>query len=367
MSIELSYHKIAQVINRRTRFSYPRLMGKNSRLPEHGYGGEINLVELVTDQGATGWALGHCDERQKENLIGKKVSDLFDPSVGVISHVAFCADLALHDLAGKILGVPVKKMISESALAEVDCYDGAIYMNDISPDGFPGGIERIIEDCRYDYYELGFRKFKIKVGRGGKWMECEEGLKRDIEVVRAIHKEFPDVPLLVDANDMFTVDTAIRFMDAVADCGIYWIEEPFPESIEGFTVLREFLSKKSPTTLIADGEAAVCLPLLIALAERGLIDVFLMDTEGYGFTNWRVMMKNVAALGIKASPHNWGCKLKTLYSSHLAAAFSEIPTIEGVPDITEGIDFGDYRMTNGMMTVPDKPGFGMEIFWTRRS
>lgn len=366
MSNELRYHKIAQVINRRARYAYPRLCGKNSRLPEHSYGGDVNLVELVTDQGATGWALGRCDERQTGNLIGKRVSDLFDPAVGVISSGAFCADLALHDLAGKILGVPVKNMICASPLSAVDCYDGAIYMNDISPDSHPGGIEQIIEDCRYDYYELGFRKFKIKVGRGGMWMEREEGLKRDIEVVRAIHKEFPDAPLLVDANDAFTVDTAIRFMDAVADCGIYWIEEPFPESIEGFTALREFLCKKSPSTLIADGEAGPCLPLLIALAERGLIDVFLMDTEGYGFTNWRVMMKNVAALGIKASPHNWGCKLKTLYSSHLAASFSEIPTIEGVPDKTEGIDFSDYSMTDGMMTVPDKPGFGMELFWTRR-
>lgn len=364
--MELNYHKIEKIVNRRARYQYPRLCGKNSRLAEHAYGGEVNIVEIITDKGATGWGLGYCDENMKGRLIGRSLSTLFDPTIGIVDQDARCLDIALHDLAGKILGISVKNMINPiSTLESVDCYDGAIYMNDISPDGHFGGIERVIEDCRYDYYEEGFRKFKIKVGRGGMWMDRKEGLQRDIDVVRAIHKEFPDSPLLVDANDAFTVDEAISFMDAVADCGIFWIEEPFAESVEGFTRLREFLEKKSPNTMIADGESNPCMPLLHELAKRKLIDVYLMDTEGHGFSNWRMTMDTVNALGIKASPHNWGCKLKTLYASHLAAAFNNITTIEGVLDKTEGISFDDYKMNDGFLTVPDKAGFGLEIFWTR--
>ncbi|MDF2543879.1 MAG: mandelate racemase/muconate lactonizing protein [Herbinix sp.] len=362
--MELAYHKIIEINNKRARNRYPRLYGKNSRLPEHSYGGDCYLVEIKTDKGASGWGLGRCNEEIKLKMIGKSVSEVFDPNIGILSPDARCLDFALHDLAGKILKLPVSKMMCDTPLASVNCYDGAIYMNDISPDTRPGGIDAILENCRYDYYELGYHWFKIKVGRSGKWMEYNEGLKRDIDVVRAIHKEFPDAILLVDANDAYTTDSLFKFLDGVIDCNIYWIEEPFQESVEGFQLLREYLAKHSPKTLIADGEFNPDLPLLMDLAQKKLIDVFLMDVEGYGFTNWRSMMKTVNELQISASPHNWGQKLKTHYSAHLAASFQGIDTIEGVPDLTEGIDFDDYQLKDGYLWVPDKYGFGMDMIWT---
>ena len=358
--------KIVKIQNMRVRNRYPRLYGKNSRLPEHAYGHDINIVEITTDKGAVGWGRGHCNSELKEYVLGKVLTEIFDVNIGILDDKYHQLDIALHDLAGNILNLPVAKMINPDALSEVNCYDGAIYMNDISPDRFPGGFDAVINDCKYDNREFGYTAFKVKVGRGGMWMPHDEGLKIDIDIIRAIRKEFPDSDILIDANDKFSVQDTIDFMEAVKDVGIYWVEEPFAETVDSFKILREYLSKNSPQTLIADGESDWNIDLLIELAKEKLIDVFLMDTCDYGFTKWRKMLKTVEELGITASPHNWGEKLKTHYSAHLAAAFPHlIKTIEGVPDITEGILFDDYVLMDGKLSIPNKSGFGMDIYWAR--
>ena len=60
----------------------------------------------------------------------------------------------------------------------------------------------------------------------------------------------------------------------------------------------------------------------------------------------------------------WGNVTKTHYCAHLAAAYPHhIPCVEAVLGTIEGIDFGDYRLERGVVQIPDKPGFGMELVW----
>lgn len=368
----LSDHIITKVEPLKVRTRLPRFAGKNANIAAHYYGIDLYLIELTTNHGVHGFGIGLYSRPMVAALRGKRVSDVFDPAVGILDSVLFQADLALHDLAGKILGIPVKKMISDSCLDTVECYDGAIYMNDISPDRAPGGIEGIIENCRYDREVLGFRDFKVKIGRGLKWMEAEEGLQRDIDVVREIRKHFPDSRIMVDANDAYTVETTMRYMDAVKDCGIYWIEEPFKENKDDLKILKEYLAKNSPDTLIADGEwspeyihTAETMGVVEDLAKEGLLDVLLMDTYEFGFTNWRKYMSKVKEWGVKASPHSWATNLKTFYASHISAAYGEglVETLEGVGDTIEGVDLSRYSMKNGKLAVPDAPGFGVDLIW----
>ena len=369
----LDDHRIRRVNIRRVRNRYPRLYGKNSKRPEHGYGYEINLVELITDQGAVGWgslndaAVWKTPYRLdlaslKEAFLGKKVSELFQPEVGVLSPQATQLEFALHDLAGKILNLPVYAMLGPVEQERIPCYDGAIYFNDISPDSRPGGVQAILEDCRQDE-ALGYRDFKVKIGRGGKWMPFEEGLQRDIQVIRLIRQHYPQHKILVDANDAYTLPGLLRFLDAVADCDLFWIEEPFVENRADLLRLKEYLARKSPQTLLADGESDPNLDLLLALADEKLLDVLLMDIEGFGFTRWRQILPQIRAKGCLISPHNWGSKLKTHYTAQLAKACRSAITIEGVPDVTEGVDFDAYALAEGQMLVPDRPGFGMELIW----
>ena len=57
--------------------------------------------------------------------------------------------------------------------------------------------------------DAGFLAFKIKVGRGYKWMEREAGLKRDIEVIHAIRELIgPHLGIMIDANNGYTPEEA---------------------------------------------------------------------------------------------------------------------------------------------------------------
>ena len=356
----LEAHHISKIRTLPVRIRYPRLVGKNARLGIHGTGPTSQVRVITTDRGAVGWGISWTKEQDMPNLIGKSIAELFNPETGIIDKEAMPLDFPLHDLAGVILNQPVYEMLGSYGETVVQCYDGAIYMDDILPEDNPRGIEAVLENCRYDY-ELGYRAFKLKIGRGYKWMEAEAGLQRDIEVTQKVHENFPDCRILVDANDGYTCDGFLRYLDAVADCELFWIEEPFRENRDDLIRLREFLEKFSPNTLIADGESGYDIEFLFELVHEGLLDVLIMDIAGLGFTNWRKLMPKLAEANVQASPHTWGNPLKTLYASQLAAGLGNIVTLEGIPAESNDVDWDGYHLQEGSLYVPDKPGFGMKL------
>lgn len=363
----LSQHKIDKVFFFRFRARYPRLHGKNARLSYHGFGGEVTVARLYTDQGACGWgeiSTSLAEARAAaERVTGKCLTDVFSAGTGILDVALKALDIPLHDLAGVILGIPVSRMIRESASPRIRVYDGAIYMNDIIPEDRPQGVGQVLSDCAYDY-ALGHRTLKIKIGRGSIWMEHDAGLARDIEVVRRIHEAFPDAGLMVDANDGYSVEDAVAFLEGIGDAPLVWFEEPFREEEGANRRLRAYLDVSRPGTLIADGESMTDIPLLRDLAGKGLLDVWQPDVCGYGFTAWRTLMREIEEKGYLASPHAWGNVVKTHYCAHLAAAYPHhIPCIEAVLGESEGVDYGGYALLNGIMTLPEKPGFGMDLIW----
>lgn len=358
--MQLSEHKIVEVRGGLVRNRWPRLIGKNGKRAEHGYGQLTNIVMLKTDTGFTGWGVGAADRTLQLFLEGSRLSDVFSPEIGVFHKGYLAADMALHDLAGNIMGIPVSKMINPNSTMKASAYDGAIYLSDLTEKG-DMGVEAVLNDCRTDY-QAGYSDFKVKIGRGKNWMGYDAGLKRDVDIVRAIRKEFPDSKILVDANDTMDLKTMIAFMEQVKDCSIYWIEEPFLENYDDCAALKEYLAKESPHTLLADGEFQYNADQVIELANKGVLDVLLMDPGSYGFTAWRKLLNECKGTKILCSPHCWGTKIKTNAVAHLAAAFPDVcPTIEGDPETVEGVDTDGYVMHNGILTIPEKSGFGMEL------
>jgi L-alanine-DL-glutamate epimerase-like enolase superfamily enzyme len=295
------------------------------------------------------------------NLIGRPVAELIDPEIGIIADEAMPLDYALHDLAGNILDQPVHQMLGGHGVMTILCYDGAIYMDDLTPEENPRGVGIIVENCRNDY-RMGYRDFKLKIGRGYQWMDPEEGLQRDIGVTRAVAENFPDCRILVDGNDAFTCQQMIRYMDAVADCNIFWIEEPFRENREDLIKLKEFLAKRSPNTLVVDGESRPDVDFLLELASEKLLDALQMDISGYGFTNWRKIMPGLIEAGVPAAPHAWGDPLKTHYSAQLGAGLGNMLALEGIPSTTDGVDMSLYKLDRGILHVSENAhGFGMAL------
>lgn len=363
----LSGYIIDKVEFYRFRARYPRLHGKNARLSYHGFGGEVTAAKLYTNLGASGWGqLSDRLEVTKEALtliMNKELTSLFSCDAGILDDKLHAFDLPLHDLAGQILGIPVSKMIRETSLSKVKVYDGAIYMNDIIPEDKPFGVQKVLDDSAFDY-ALGHRTLKIKIGRGSIWMEHDAGLARDIEIVNKVHEAFPDVGIMVDANDGYSVSDSIAFLEGINNVPLYWFEEPFREEEKNNRMLKEYLMKHRPRTLIADGESMTDIPLLFDLADKGLMDVWQPDVCGYGFTPWRKLMRTLEEKGYLASPHAWGNVVKTHYCAHIAAAYPHhIQMIESVLGESEGVDYSGYQLSNGVLTIPQKPGFGMDLIW----
>lgn len=362
---DLSLHRIAEIEVSELVSRYPRTVGKNSHLGVHGDGPVSAIAIIRTDQGAVGWGIIRGKQRSFEDVVGRSVTDLFDPEFGVITPEAESLDFALHDLAGVVLDQPVYQMLGASGDVAVPCYDGAIYLDDLDPEDSPRGIDAVLTNCTSDY-RLGHRSFKLKIGRGYKWMSQAEGLQRDIDVTRAVAEQFPDCRVLVDANNGFTCGEFLTYLDGVQDVDLFWIEEPFQESRDDLTKLRGYLNERSLQTLIADGEEGhgrtdSDMPFLLGLAADRLLDVLIMDIVTFGLTPWRQLMPKLRDIGIHASPHTWGVPLKSLYTTQLAAGLGNVIIVEGVLGSADGVDSSAYRLDEGNVHVPSRPGFGLDV------
>lgn len=361
---ELSYHRIQEIKYSTVQMKYPRLVGKNARLNLHGYGPNVEICVIKTDKGAMGWASLRGSRKEAQQiemeLIGKKVSELFASNVGTLNDKYIAFDIALHDLAGIILQKPVYELLGRKQPYTTDYYSGMIYFDDLEPSEQPAGIARILEECRYDY-EVGYRQFKLKIGRGHKWMPFKEGLQRDIDVTNAVAKAFPDCGILVDGNNGFTVDQFIQYLKGIPSVNLFWIEEPFHETVSDYEKLRNYVKAAGIATLLADGEADPDPVLLKELFEKKLLDVHLTDIEGLGFTNWRRLMPELKKMGGQASPHAWGSLLKSYYTAHLAGGLGNTITIEGVTSTSEEVDLSGYKIQNGKLIPPSAAGFGMPL------
>lgn len=354
----LKAHRIAKVEAGKVRMRWPRLVGKNARLNVHGRGPTVRVARITTNKGAAGW--GALRGRLPMDLKGKRIVDLFHPAVGVTDAKAIPLDFALHDLAGMILKMPVYQMLGGKGPKSTSCYSGMIYFDDLEPPDKPRGIDVVLKNCRADF-KRGYRQLKVKIGRGNKWMKPAEGLRRDIAVTRAIAKELPKAEILVDGNNGFTLSQIQRYLEGIGDVKLFWIEEPFHETVADYFRLRKYLKANRIKTLLADGEAKPDWKVLNRLQKDGILDVQLVDVVGYGFTAWRKLMPTLIAQKVKASPHAWGHVLKTYYIAHLSRGLGNIVTIEGVTCESKRVTFGDYQLKDGQLTPSPAPGFGMTL------
>lgn len=374
--MSLAGHRIARVECLELQQRYPRRIGRNARLRDHGTGPRFAAVVLTTDQGARGWGVGQLDEPLADALVGQSVEALIDSARGVAAGT-FEADFALWDLAGVILGQPVWRLLGAHGPRSPRVYSGAVYFDDLDLDDAdrPRGIGGVLASCAEDQ-AAGYSAFKLKIGRGHRWMDREAGDRRDILVTRAVREAYPTADLLVDANDGYQPKGFLSYLRAVADCRLAWIEEPFAEDADALRALRDELTALGCEALLADGEGGAArvehpgrlgryepafIERVLGLAAKRLIDVVLFDVMQLGFSPWVDLLPRLRERGIQASPHTWGLTVKTCYAAHLAAGLGNVAWVEGVPGFTEGVDASAWTLADGTITPPDAPGFGLAL------
>jgi L-Ala-D/L-Glu epimerase len=150
---------------------------------------------------------------------------------------------ALHDLAGKRLGVPVYKMWGlDAAKAPLSSFTIAIAANDDEL------RQRIAEAEQYPV-------LKIKLGTD-----------RDEHIIRTVRDAAGDKILRVDANAAWTAKKALRMIDVLVECGVEYVEQPLPaHDLEG----TKFVRDRSKLPVICDESCVTSadIPKLVGVAD----------------------------------------------------------------------------------------------------
>lgn len=358
----LDDHRINRVRGFRYRAPRPKFVGKNSHLDNHGDHTSDEVLVLTTDRGVEGVGAGRIGADAARAILGKPVSALWSDDRGSIGALGR-ADHALFDLVGKILEKPAWTLLGGKGDEWTRVYDGSIYFNDILDEHAARGVDRLLDEVDMGL-EAGFRAFKIKVGRGYKWMEKDAGFRRDVEVIRRIREHVgPDVDMMVDANNGFTPEETRRWLGEVGDCRLTFVEEMFPEAVEDDRNLREFLRERDWGTLVADGESADKPEHFTPYLDAGVLDILQPDIRAFGLSLQWTLAKELKRRSSPArlAPHNWGSHLGGFMQVTLARGLEEVVWCEIDRSRSTLFDSSAYPMRDGRMRAPDVAGCGLVL------
>ena len=192
-------------------------------------------------------------------------------------------------------------------------------------------------------------------------MDLAEGLLRDTMVVCAVRETAgPSARIMIDANDGYNFNLATRVLEETVEQNIYWIEEPFREDRVLYEHLKKWIDRYGLQTLVADGEGESS-PYLLDWARDGLVDVIQHDIHSPGFSRWYLLGPELDRLNVGSAPHNWGDPFGNYAACHVAAGIKNFQMAEWDDAQVPGLDFSKYVVEEGVVTVPDSTGFGIEL------
>jgi len=338
-----------------------KVAGKNARLDVHGDRGRDRMLRLYTNMDTEG--LGNCVASKDDSakLLGKNPFDCYREDMPRMTGPLGVGTMPLWDLIGKVLNKPVHELLGGAGRRQIPAYDGSIYFADLLPQYADRWQDRFREEID-EGLERGHQAFKIKIGRGFKWMPRDEGDARDIEVVTLIRDHAgPDVLLGVDANNGYDLAGAKRLLEQIGEVDMAFVEELFPETVEECLELKGFIKDHGWKTLVADGETQGDLEAFKSFMEAGAIDIFQGDMNRFGFDGILTEARRAADHGQRVAPHNWGSLVGFYMQLHVCRAITNFYRAEHDPLTSDVIVADGYKIEDGLATVPDAPGCGLAI------
>lgn len=339
--------------------------GRRPRAPKYnagveGQGRDVpQPVIRVTIGGSTGFGWSDISRTEAQALVGASARDCFTKS-GWVYRRYLPIEFPLLDWLGHRLGLSVYALGGgyRTELLRVPCYDTSLYIDDlhITEDGQAATF--MGEEAR-QRFENGHRNFKLKIGRGARYMSLEKGTTRDIAVIHGVREAIgPDAQMMVDANNGYNLNLTKTVLEATRADRILWIEEPFHEDAVLYRDLKAWLQDHQMSTFIADGEG-VSDPRLVQGAVEGLVDVVQFDLLDYGFRSWVSLGAKLDRAGCLSAPHNYGGSYGNYATAHLAPRIRGLLFIEWDMMAVSGLDDSQYRIEEGVAPVPSTPGFGV--------
>lgn len=254
---------------------------------------------------------------------------------GVSVIAAAGLDMAIWDALSKAAGLPLAAMLGGS-VGNIKTYNtNGLWL-------IP--TDKLADEAQALVAEGQFKAIKIRLGRP----RLADDLK-SIELVRAAVGD--QIEIMCDFNQGQTLQEAILRMHALDDQGLYWFEEPvvFDNFAQSAQLAREL---KTPVSI---GENIYGSRSFFEAIQAQAADVYMPDLMRIGgVTGW---MRAAAIAG--AAGHPLSSHLYPEVSAHLLRASESADWLEyrdwGNPIIAE-----PFELANGHVTVPDRPGNGIE-------
>ena len=333
------------------------------------------LVEIVGEDGISGWGEAFGPPRLTAPVIDfyapllvgadALATDLLWQTLynrlrdhgqkGLAIEALSAVDIALWDLKGRHLGLPIYRLLGGPLREQVQAYATGFYRK---RDGDPLGY--LLAEAE-ERVAAGFSAIKLKLGFG---------IDDDVRLCQAVRKKIGDgLGIMVDANHAYDAAAAIRLGRRIEELDIGWFEEPVPpEDLGGYQEVKAALAIP-----IAGGEAEFTRwgfrPLLVERA----VDILQPDTcAAGGISECKKIADMANAFGLRVNPHVWGTGVALAASLQLIAALPHNPpALHPIEPLLE-FDQSEHpiRMAiieepivqrAGWVEVPNRPGLGIEI------
>jgi D-galactarolactone cycloisomerase len=336
----------------------------------------IMIVEIVTDEGFSGWgeAFGPAfvhksiiDTVYTPYLLGK---DPFDSEViwehlynklrdhgqkGAVIEALSAVDIALWDIKGKALGMPVYKAMGGAFRDKLKAYATGLYYRDVE-DSMSSLVEEALQ-----YAKQGFRAMKIKVGFG---------LERDERLVREIRRALgEDIDLMVDANHAYNAKDAILLGRRIETYNLKWFEEPVPpEDLNGYKEVKAKIDIP-----VAGGEAEFTRFGYQHLINERCADILQPDCCVMGgLSEYKKIMTLASLQNVQCYPHVWGSAIAVAAGIHAGFSQPDFPgslnpaevylELDRTPNIfREELSLTPLAIRDGYVSQPTGPGLGIAI------
>lgn len=254
-------------------------------------------------------------------------------------------DMALWDVKGKHLGLPVYKLLG-GRRQEFRAYVGGATFGFEPP-------EQIIDRITGFKEKFGFKGVKLRVG---------ESVESDARRLVAVRKAFgDDLEIMVDANTRYDFVDCLAILPTLEACNVVWLEEPL--SRDDTAALAEIQRRTSIP--IAVGENHYTRREFMPLLEPRAAAIWQPDSSKTGGITEIKKIGDLATLEhIRFAPHTSHSMLNYSTSLHVMSAVAASYRFEADPSdnaINDAVMSPTVVVKDGMVSPSDAPGLGVEV------
>lgn len=263
-------------------------------------------------------------------------------------------EMALWDIKGKDLGVPVYQLLGGKVRDGIFCYANGWFAPARTPDEFAEKAKIAVD--------RGFKALKWDPFGASYLNISKSDLNRALQCVDAVYSVVKDrAEIIIEAHGRFDVPTAVRVGHALEDFDVLWYEEPIPpQNLEGLAEVKRRI--KVP---VSGGERLYNRWEFKSLFDLKAVDYIQPDVSHAGGI---FELKKIAAMAesyhIPICPHNPSGPVANAATLQLAACIPNFYLLETMSnDVPWRADISDESVvfTEGQMMISDKPGLGIDI------